>query len=46
MKEMIIFEESPDIIVPDGCTEARLLDLEFFETYVVDEHKNYISGVY
>jgi len=41
-----IFEESPEVIVPEGCTDTRLHDLEFSETYVVDEHKHYISGVY
>jgi len=46
LKEMMIFEDSPDVMAPEGCTDARLHDLEFFEDYVVDEHKNYISGVY
>jgi len=41
-----VFEDSPDVMAPEGCTDARLHDLEFFEDYVVDEHKNYISGVY
>jgi len=42
----VIFEESSEVIVPEGCKDARLHDIDFFETYVMDEHKHYISGVY
>jgi len=31
MKE-VIFEEPPDVLVPAGCTDARLHDIEFFDT--------------
>jgi len=46
VKDMVIFEDSPNVIVSQGLSASRLSDLEFFEQFVVDEHKNYISGIY
>ena len=36
----------PDIIEPNGLSEIRMRDLEFFRNYVENSHKNFISKSY
>src|SRR5690349_21555262 len=46
MKEVVVFDLSPQIILPVELSEERVSELSYFKSFVVDEHKQYISSNY
>jgi hypothetical protein len=46
MKENIDLPEFPGKVQPDGLAEDRIKYLKFFENFVIDHHREYISGDY
>ena len=39
-------ERLADIIQPNGLSEDRMMDLEFFKDYVENSHKDFVSRSY
>jgi hypothetical protein len=46
LKTNVNLDESPDIIQPNGLSEDRSIDLEFFKDYVENSHKDFVSRSY